>query len=373
MRTPIGKTGGCLKYIPVEKLGAEIMRSVIEHSGVNAKAIDKIILANSVGQGGNIARFSGLHAFERRCPPAVTVDYQCGGSLMAVELAAALVKSQMHDLVFAGGAESTSLEPDKYLHEGDPKKPYYPSPLERAPFTPQSLKDQGMLEGAENTASLFGVKRAQLDEIALVSHQRAASEETRAKLKERIISIKESGSKSYEDESIRSKMSMRLLSRMPSLVKPGGLITAGNACLTHDGAAGMLIASEKALDQYSLTPDAEILGVECVSVNPSYSPLGALSAVKKLMKRLDMMVQDVTYFEVNEAFAVKTWSLMHHLKIAHEKLNPLGGTLAYGHPYGATGGVLLTHLTLALAPGEVGIASMGVAGGLGIAVAIKRI
>lgn len=280
MRTPIGKTGGCFKYIPVEKLGAEMMRSVIEHSKVDPRSIEKIILANSVGQGGNIARFSGLHAFGRACPPSVTVDYQCGGSLMAVELATALVQSQMHDLVFAGGAESTSLEPDKCLHACDPKKPYYPNPLVRAPFTPLDLKDQGMLEGAENTAALLDVERTRLDEIAYISHQRAASEEVKSKLKKRIISLKTEGSKPYEDETIRPKMSMRLLSRMPSLVEPGGRITAGNACLTHDGAAGMLIASEHALEKFKLIPDAEILGVECVSVNPSYSPLGALSAVK---------------------------------------------------------------------------------------------
>lgn len=91
------------------------------------------------------------------------------------------------------------------------------------------------------------------------------------------------------------------------------------------------------------------------------------------MITLNIKRENVTYFEVNEAFAVKTWSFMKHLKIPHEKLNPLGGTLAYGHPYGATGAILLTHLTVALAPGQVGIASMGVAGGVGIAVAIKRI
>ncbi len=373
LRTPIGKTGGCFKSLPVEALAAQLIEGILGRAKIPVSAIEKILLANTVGQGGNIANFSGLSALGLTCPPAVTLDYQCGGSLMALELGMSLVASGMHDVVLVGGAESTSLEPVKYLHGSDPKCEHYPAPLKRAPFTPLSLKDQDMLTGAENTARLLGVERKTLDEIALYSHQRAADENVCACLRERILPVRAGGKEITADESIRKGMRMRLLERMPSLVMQEGLITAGNACLTHDGAAGMLIASEAAIKALGLVPEAEILCSKTVRVNPSFSPLGALSAVKGILKSMDLPAEDVDYYEVNEAFAVKTYSLMRHLNLPREKVNPLGGTLAYGHPYGATGALLITHLVSAMKSGETGIAAMGVAGGLGIATAIRRV
>lgn len=362
-RTPIGITGGCLSTFNAETLGEIVMDYIVKEAAIRPEDIDMIIMGNAVGHGGNIARLAAIKAFKYHAPPSMTIDHQCASSLMAIIQGTSYIKTGLHDLVMVGGLESTSTETMKYLSEKDEKHAHYPSPLKRAPFSSQEVGDPEMLEGAENTAGVLSVARKELDAIALNSHQKAADCD---RIDDYVVAMMSPKGECLKDEGIRPRMSMKLLQRLPSLVGIDGVTTTGNACLTHDGAAAMLLASEEAIKRYNLKPLARVDEMHMVSVNPNYSPLGALAAIKK-MKR-----QDFHAIEVNEAFAVKTWSLINAGYDARI-INPLGGALAYGHPYGASGAIIAIHSIASLKAGEFGAITMGVAGGQGVALSIERV
>lgn len=370
-RSPIGKTNGALAHCRPELLLAELITAM---PILKKTAIDDVLIASAVGLGGNIARLSILAAGCSMATTATTIDFQCGGSLKTLEYGFYAIASGHKDLVVAGGVESTSQEPRVYLN---PKDPHYHGeiPEKRGQFAPCSLGDPDMLEGAENCYNLLKPAPKAIEDIVITSHKRAAKATEEGVLTPYICPIKDLGGQDiYKDESIRPAMNRRLIQRAKPLVTTNGYTTAANSCLTHDGAALMVLASAKKVKALGVKPLAEIIGIESVGLNPNYSPLGPIAASKRLMKRYKLKPEDLGVVEVNEAFAVKTWALRKYLKLTADQVNPLGGALAYGHPYGATGGILMTHLIAGLenTSQPYGIATMGVAGGQGISVLIRR-
>ena len=373
-RTPIGKTGGKLKEFPPEKLAAHVLNESIQAQNLKASAVDKVYLGNSVGPGGNLARLSVLEAGWSYSIPATTIDFQCGSGLKTINLAAAEIASGQKDLIIAGGTESTSLEPRKQLHQNDPRFSCETKFLQRGIFSPESIGDPDMGITAENLAQVDDISRKKMDQWALKSHQRAYQAQQNNLLKDIIAPLKTEEKIISNDEGIRANLKLKLLERLQPAFKEDGKITAGNACLTHDGAAVIILASKEAITKYNLTPVAKfITGVE-VGVNPHYAPLGAVVAIKKLLKQQDLSTTEIDCFEINEAFAVKIITALEKLNLAEAKLNIFGGALAYGHPYAASGTIILLHLITALKYQQtnLGIATLGVAGGQGIATLIER-
>lgn len=374
VRTPIGKTGGILKDFLPEQLAAAVLNAVITRNGLSPNAVDQVILGNVVGPGGNIARVSVLEAGWPYHIPALTVDLQCGSGLSAINLAAALIQSGQADLVIAGGVESTSLAPRRQFHAADPRFQGETVFYEQAPFSPAAIGNPDTGEAAENLARLLDISRQEMDELALESHRRAALAKKQGIVNDVILPLGTEEKQINADECIRENMRLKLLERMPAAFLSGGRITAGNACLKHDGAAVVLLSSEKALVKYGLQPLAVMLGSAACGRDPNTFPLSPVGAIHKLLRQADLPLSAVDRLEINEAFAVKILACCRELGYSLEQTNTLGGALAYGHPYGASGAIIMLHLIKALqqAKGRLGIAAIGAVGGMGVASLIER-
>ncbi len=373
LRTPIGKTGGILKDFLPEHLAAAVFTALLERNNLPAESIDQVAMGNVVGPGGNIARLSVLEAGFPYSTPAFTIDAQCGSSLTALGLAQALIASGQADLVIAGGVESTSLAPRRRFHENDPRFTGAADYYEQAPFSPPHIGNPSTLQGAERLAEAFAISRAALDEVALSSHKKAAA--ARKFLTSAILPLVKNEKTIQDDQCIRADISPRLLSRMPGLLSPDSLTTAGNSCLRHDGAAALLLASEKARHRYALRPRAKALASASTGCDPNHFPLGPVYAIRELLEKQNLSLEEIDAVEINEAFAVKILACCQELSLPLDKVNRLGGALAYGHPYGASGAMITLHLlrTLEQEQMRLGIAAAGAVGGLGTALLLEVI
>ncbi|WP_378956754.1 thiolase family protein [Pelosinus sp. sgz500959] len=373
-RTPIGKTGGFLKDLLPEQLASIVLNDVIAHYKLSPSDIEQIVLGNAVGPGGNIARVSALEAGWPYSTPALTVDSQCGSGLSAIQVATNQIMAGQADLVIAGGVESTSMAPRRQFNSTDPRFQGDDVYYERAPFSTPAIGDPEIGEAAENLAKLMNISRNEMDILALESHKRAFLIQEKGLLKEIMTPIAVSGKIIDSDECIRKGMSLKLLERMKPVFRDDGDITAGNTCLKHDGAAVILLASKQAVKKYNLKPQALIRGTVSCGCDPNLFPLSPVPAIQKLVLKQGLDLNEIDALEINEAFAVKILACCQQLNFSLEKTNMLGGALAYGHPYGASGAIILLHLLKALEQieGRFGIASIGAVGGMGIATLIER-
>lgn len=374
LRTPIGKTNGYLKGFLPEKLTAYLIKEIIHKYNIQKDAVEEVILGNVIGTGGNLARLSLLEAELPFNVTGTTIDFQCGSSLRAINMAASLIKADERDLIIVGGAESTSLAPNKQYHPKDERYKGKDVFYKRAQFSPYSIGDPDMIEGAENVAKYYNIEREPMDIWAVESHLKALKAREEKKLKDVICNIKTEKGITEEDESIRSNVSLKLMKRARPILNEESKITSANACLTHDGAALIVMASEKAIKKYNLKPKAQWIGGDSVGLDPNLSPLGATFAVEKLLKLNNLNIDDIDLIEINEAFAVKILAFLKNFNCSKEKVNVFGGALAYGHPYGASGAIIMLHLLEALKDKnkKIGIATLGVAGGLGVAAMVER-
>lgn len=374
VRTPIGKTNGYLKSFLPEQLAGLVLNDLLARYSLSPENIDQVLLGNAVGPGGNIARVSVLAAGWPYRIPGITVDSQCGSGLSAIQLAVSQIAAGQAELIIAGGVESTSMAPRRQFNPNDPRFQGDTVYYESAPFSTPEVGDPGIGQAAENLAEKLAISREDMDLLALESHKKAFVAQQQGLLRDIIHSIRTEDKEITDDECIRKQMSLALLKRMPPAFMPGGRITAGNSCLKHDGAAVLLLASEAAVKKYNLAPQAVIRQVASCGCDPNFFPLSPVYAIQKLIARSGLSLHDIAALEINEAFAVKILACCRELDFSLEKTNLLGGALAYGHPYGASGAIILLHLLKALqkVQGRFGIASIGAVGGMGNAVLIER-
>ncbi len=366
LRTPIGKTGGFLKDLLPEDMVSMLIKALIKKYGVNS--FDELYLGNAIGTGGNIARLSLLKAGLGFDTPATTIDFQCGSGLKAICIACNKIKSGDADIIIAGGVESTSLRPRRQYNENDSRFRGSDVFYERAQFSPEEIGDPDMITGAENTVELFRLSREEMDQWALRSHKLASRAFHENVLSDVILPVEIGGKKYFKDESIRDQINISILSRAKPVI-PGGTITGGNACLTHDGAALVILASEDKIKDFNTSTLVKISHDASAGVDPNYPPIGAAAAVKKLLLKAGIAVEDIDAFEINEAFAAKILTFKKELGVSEDKINIFGGALAYGHPYGASGAIIVLHLMEFMKKRKLknGVAGIGVAGGQGVA------
>lgn len=374
MRTPIGKTGGYLKDLLPEHLAGVVLNEVVLKYGLSPNVIDQVILGNAVGPGGNIARVSVLEAGWPYDIPAITVDSQCGSGLSAVSFAVSQIIAGQADLIIAGGVESTSMAPRRQFNHNDLRFQGENAYYERAPFSTPSIGDPDTGETAENLAEKMSISRKEMDALALESHKRASRVQEQGYLQDIIAPIKVLDKIVDSDECIRKNITLKLLERMKPVFRAGGKITAGNTCLKHDGAAAVLIASPVAVQKYNLQPQGIIRGTASCGCDPNLFPLGPVPTIQKLLLKSGLQLNEIDVMEINEAFAVKILACCQQLNFSLDKTNILGGALAYGHPYGASGAIILLHLLKALqhVDGRFGIVAIGAVGGMGMATLIER-
>lgn len=378
IRSDIGIENGKYCNIPAEKLGAAVFKQLLEKYSIEPEKIDLVIAGNAVGAGGNLTRLMLLESEIGKDIPAVTVDVQCGSGLESIALAAAKIQSGQADVVIAGGFESSSTAPRRSYHPNHPDYEKYGGKdnwYRVAKFVPEYHHEQVMLEGAEHTAVTEKITREEMDAWALLSHKRAVKARENHVLEDYIVSVTGDLPK---DEGIRDRMSERLLKRLPPVLKEGSLITAGNACLTHDGAAFVILCSEKFHQTYQARTgkqaQAFFVQVAESAGDPMKSPLTAITAIERLLAKADICPEQIAAWECNEAFAVIDVLFERHFPKQVKDYNIFGGALAYGHPYGASGGMILLHLLKALQNrnGKYGICSIAAAGGVGTALLVQR-
>ncbi len=369
-RTAVGKIGGIFRDIPPEELAATVIRGILDEFPVRAEEIDEVILGNAVGPGGNLARLSALEAGLPVNVPGVTVDRQCGSGLEAIIMAARLIQAGAGDIYLAGGVESTSLAPWKLAKPINHFKGF-PEVMPRARFSPDFIGDPDMGIAAENVAERYGITREDQDRFALESHRKAVLSQETGRFTKEIVPVRGI----CTDECPRPDTTAEKLAMLPPVFKSDGTVTAGNACPVNDGAAVVLMMSEEKCKELKLVPLAKFMDATSAGVDPNYLGIGPVPAVRKLLARTGLSTDDIDWIEFNEAFASQVLASLRELQIDEKKVNRGGGAIALGHPYGASGAILVTRLCTEMhcTQGKYGLATLGIAGGLGLAVLFEKV
>jgi acetyl-CoA C-acetyltransferase len=388
VRTPIGKFGGALKETSPIDLAAHVMKAVLAQAGVEGKDLDLFIFGNILkhGHGQLVPRHAALKAGIPQEVDGYAVDMLCSSGMMSVMNASMAVHAGEADLVLAGGVESMSQAGFFQSHKarwgyklliGDNREEIVDLLLRDGLTDPMSGELMG--EETDRLAAVHGVTRAELDEVAYLSNQRAAAATDQGIFRDEIAPLEIQERRKTvvfaQDEGIRSDTTMDTLGALRPAFGANGLLTAGNSSQISDGAAALLLASERAVERYGLQPIARYLAGAWAAVEPWRFVEGPLPAVAKLMKKLDTTVDDFDLFENNEAFALNSVLLRRALEIPYEKINVYGGAIALGHPIGASGArILVTLLNALRQQGKTrGVASLCHGTGGGTAVAVELV
>ncbi len=372
-RTPVGKLRGALRRFRVEELAAPVFQALLTDAKVRPDQIDDVIMGNAAGPGGNPARVAALQAGFPVSIPGMTVDRQCGSGLEAINTAARLIEAGAGEIYIAGGVESTSTAPLRY-DAGDGSEP--PKPFTRARFSPDFVGDPDMGAAAENVAREYKITRARQDAFALRSHQKATAATKEKRFAAELVPIHEGGSVLLDhDECPRADTSLEKLAALAPVFDQNGTVTAGNACPINDGAAAVLIMSQSKADDLGIDEGMTVVDSTVAGVDPNVLGIGPVPAVQKLLKRQGFSMADIDLVEFNEAFAAQVLACTDKLGILDDQLNLGGGALALGHPYGASGAILVVRMFTELIRrdgGTRGLATLGIGGGMGLATLFER-
>jgi 3-oxoadipyl-CoA thiolase len=391
VRTPIGRYGGALAHVRADDLAAIPIKALIDRNrNVNWDEVDDVILgcANQAGEDNrNLARMAGLLAGLPQSSGGVTLNRLCGSGLDAVAMAARAVRGGESDLIISGGSESMSRAPfvmAKATSAFDRNAEMYDTTIGWRFVNPKmksAYGDDTMPSTGENVAEEFQVSREDQDAFALRSQQKAAAAQTNGRLAAEIIAVEIPQRKGdplvvEKDEHPRAT-TMEALAKLKPIVRADGTVTAGNASGVNDGAAALIIASEEAARRNGLTPKARVLGAAVAGVPPRIMGIGPVPASEKLMKRLGHKIGDFDVIELNEAFAAQGLAVLRQLGVADDdaRVNPNGGAIALGHPLGMSGARLALTATEELQRngGKLGLATMCIGVGQGIALALERV
>lgn len=366
LRSYIGVKNGIYKNILPEDLGAEVLKSLIEK--YNIKNIDEIICGNSIGTGGNITRLMALKAGISEEVPAFTVDMQCASSSKAVEIGYNKIKAKEANIIIVGGFESSSMKPLRIYNDKDYRSSVNNGKYNVAQFSPEEFGDDTTFKFGERVVEEENITEEELNYWSIRSHKKAF--ESKDILKSITLSI----NGSTKDEGIRKNISERLLNRLPKIIK-SGKTNVGNISLTNDGAAFLVLCSEEYLKENNLKSEYKIKGTKTIGINPLVSPKGALKACSLLLEKENLSYEDISAFEFNEAFAAIDVMFQRKNPSLIDRYNIFGGALAYGHPYGASGAIIMLHLLKALekTKGRYGVTSIAASGGISMAILIERI
>jgi acetyl-CoA C-acetyltransferase len=387
VRTPIGRFGGGLMGLSPADLGATVMKSALEIANLPPEALDLYIFGNVLGSGHGqlIPRQAAIKAGIPVSVDGYRVDMVCSSGMIAVSNAATSIRAGEADLVLAGGIESMSQTGFFLSHRARWGYKFLMGAPEQLTdlLLHDGLTDATTTEGMGSQVDRLcldrGVSRQALDEIAALSHQRAATATEKGWFKGEIVPIELKSKKGStiiaQDEGIRSDSTPEGLGKLRPAFNPSGVLTAGNSSQISDGAAGILLASQKAVDQYGLKPIAKILGGAVGAGKTDRFPEFPVLAVKKLLASLDKTIEDFDLVENNEAFALNNLLFEMDLGLAREKQNVHGGAIALGHPIGASGARILVTLINALKVQDktLGMGAICHGTGGGTAIAIERV
>ena len=376
VRTPIGRgheEKGYYKDVHASNLLAKAYSELIERAGIDPAEVEDVV-AGCVQQFGeqgiNIARNAWLEAGLPIETPATTVDRQCGSGQQAVNFAAAMVASGVHDVMIGGGVEHMGhisfADSASVMQEHG--FAFSPQLMERYNLVPQGIS-------AEMIADKWEIPRSELDEIGLRSHQLAARATEEGRFAREIVPFAVNGDTYATDQGIRPDTSLEKLSQLKPAFKEDGKVTAGNSSQVSDGAAAVLLMTREKADALGLKPRARIYDQTTVGVDPVIMLTGPIPATRKLLERNGMAMDDIDLVEINEAFASVVAAWRRELDPDMDRVNVNGGAIALGHPLGSSGARLITTLLheMERSDKEMGLVTMCCGGGLGTGTLIERI
>ena len=384
VRTPIGRYGGGLASLSAADLGVHAVKAVLERSGADPKTVTETIFgcARQAGGGPNVARQISFRAGLGETVPAMTINMACGSGLRAIDLAFRAVRDGEAEAIIAGGVESMSRVPYMLTSARWGQK------MGAQEVTDGMYKDGFMCpladmlmgETAERLADLHSITREEQDEYSLRSQQRAAAAQAEGRFDSQILPVEVRQGKAAtvvaKDEHPRGDTTIEALRKLaPVFRKTGGTVTAGNSSGITDGAAAVLVCSESKLKELKAKPMARILGVAAAGVDPKIMGIGVVPATRALLSRLGMKLGDFGLIEANEAFAAQVLACDRELHFDPAKLNVNGGSIALGHPIGATGTRIVVTLVHEMARRQVryGLATLCISGGMGLAAAFELV
>lgn len=393
LRTPVGALGGSLSTIRPDDLAAHVIREVVARGGIDPAEIEEVVFgcANQAGEDNrNVARMAALLAGLPVEVAGVTVNRLCASGLAAVNQAARAIRLGEGEVYIAGGVESMSRAP-------------YSLPKAEHPFAfgnltawdtalgwrypnPRMVECYGteaMGETAENIAQQTGISRAAQDQFALRSHRQAVAAMDSGKFAEEIIPVAVPQKKGdpllvTSDERPRRDTTLEALARLKPAFRKEGSVTAGNSSGMNDGAAALLLMSERRAQQLGLQPMARVVTCAAAGVPPRIMGMGPVPAVRKVLQRSGLTLDEIDLVEINEAFAVQALAVMQELDLPEEKVNVNGGAIALGHPLGCSGARILTTLLHEMKrrastgqPARYGVAALCVGVGQGEATLVE--
>ncbi len=384
VRTPVGRYGGALKNVNSGHLAAVVIKEAIQRAGITPEQVDEVIFGEvrQSTESSNVARVAALRAGLPETVSAFTINRLCASGMQAIACGVQQISFGQGEIVVAGGTESMSNAPI-YLRNsrfgGDNAK-LIDSNTETGQQPQEIYGDQlGMGITAENVAERFSISREDQDAFALESQLRAAAAINENRFKDEIVPVEVKGKKESTlftvDEHPRPETTLEALRNLKPVFKTNGTVTAGNACGRNDGAAALVLTSSDYAEKLKLKPIARIIDWAAVGVSPEVMGIGPVPAVKKLLERTQLALDDFDLFEVNEAFASQALAVIRELNLNPGKVNVNGGAIALGHPLGATGARIMTTLIYELVRrGEKrGIATLCVGGGQGMAMMVELI
>ena len=382
VRTPIGRFCGAFSEVPAADLGAAVLRESLNRIGASPQQVDEVIMGNVIGAGlgQNVARQCSIGADLPTEVPAVTVNKVCGSGLKAVMMAAQYIQCGDADLVVAGGTENMTQTP--YLL----KKARNGYRMGNGEIVDSLIHDglwdtygdihMGCL--GDRCANDRNLTREKQDDFAIASYERARASQAGGAFDAEIVGIEVRQKRDVititEDEEPKRFDAQKLRSLRPAF-DPSGTVTAGNASSVNDGAAAVTVFSEHKAKQLGIQPEARILGYSGMSRDPEWFTLAPIRGIRSLMRKLNLSVDDIDLFEINEAFSCVCLAAMEEIGIPHDKVNVLGGAVAMGHPIGASGSRILVTLLNALKRRNLktGLAALCIGGGESVVIAVERL
>ncbi|HMM12246.1 MAG TPA: acetyl-CoA C-acetyltransferase [Bacteroidales bacterium] len=382
-RTPIGNFSGALSQLSAVELGVIAAKAAIQRAGIEAAMVEEVLAGNilSAGLGQNIARQIGIKSGISEEAPAMTINQLCGSGLRAVAMAAQLVQTGEAEVVLAGGTESMSNAP--YLLQ-KARQGYR--------MGDGTLVDSMILDGltdafhnvhmgitAENIAERWGISREAQDRFALSSQLKAEMAQKSGRFADEIVPVVIPQKKGDPivvdtDEFPKHGMTLDKLAKLKPAFKPDGSVTAGNASGINDGAAMLLVMSEKKARELGIEPLAGIVASAYAGLDPRIMGYGPVPATTKALKKAGWSIADIELIEANEAFAAQSLAVVKDLGLNPDIVNVNGGAIALGHPVGASGARVLTTLLYEMKKRQLkrGLATLCIGGGQGIAMLVER-
>ena len=384
VRTPLGKFLGGLSSIPAVRLGAMVIAEALRRSGVSADQVEEVIMGNVItaGLGQNPARQASIYGGVTETAGALTINKVCGSGLKAVSLGTQAIKLGDADIIVAGGMENMSAAPYVLRQARTGYRLNDGAIVDTMVFDGlwDIYNNFHMGNTAELVSEKYKVSREEMDEYAVNSHRKAVEAHEKGRFKEEMMTVEIPQKKGDpvridRDEGPRADSSVEGMAKLKPAFKAGGTITAANASQISDGAAAMVLLSEKKAKELKVQPVARVTGYATGGMKPEWVMMAPTVAIPKLLKKVGLTIDDFDAIELNEAFAVQPCAVMKELKMNPAKVNINGGAVALGHPIGCSGArVLVTLLhVLKQTGGKRGLASLCLGGGNAVALSVEML